>query len=182
MTRSQCPCSSWTRARLRSGQKKRYRRRENHLRQLGDVQIHHFREAEDILPQVDLLFEQHIARWEGTSNPSRFQARSVRALFERLTVAAGPAGLLRFARLDLDERPIALAYNYCFGGRYCRGPSSFAPDLASYSAGDVLQKYVVLQAAAEGATLFDFGSGDQDYKMRDATRVDSLITWTMYPA
>ena len=44
----------------------------------------------------------------------------------------------------------------------------------------MLIRHVLLDALAEGATTFDLGPGDQEYKFRFANRVDQVKGWGLY--
>ena len=59
---------------------------------------------------------------------------------------------------------------------------AFAIDLARRSPGEVLLRQLLLAAIAEGATVFDFGLGDEPFKHRFATRIRHVHTWGLYPS
>src|SRR5262245_36249556 len=44
-------------------QKEIVRRRENALRRDGTLTVHHYSQTDDVLPQLDSFYEQHISRW-----------------------------------------------------------------------------------------------------------------------
>jgi len=161
--------------------KKTLLRRENQLRREGTLEVHHFREADEVLPQLDAFFEQHISRWAGTPTPSRFRDRAQRDSFRSRTEELARAGWLRFSRLEWQGRPIAFHRGTCYKGHYKYGRATFSPDLARYSPGTVLMRHVLLAAIEEGAHTFDFGFGDEPYKYRYATDVIGLQTWGLYP-
>ena len=162
-------------------EKKSLARYERRLRREGEVEVRHLRDGEAILPQLNEFFAQHMARWQGTGNPSRFLYAKSRAFFERLTCAAGRTDWLRFTRVDWKGRPIAFHHGLCFRGRFFFGTSSFALDVARYSPGQVLLRHLLLAAMGEGASTFDFGTGPAPFKLRFATRVARVRTWGLYP-
>ena len=53
---------------------------------------------------------------------------------------------------------------------------------ARHSPGEVLLRQVLLAAIEEGARLFDFGTGDDEYKYRFATDFDRVRAIAFYPA
>jgi CelD/BcsL family acetyltransferase involved in cellulose biosynthesis len=161
--------------------KKTLLRRERQLRHEGTLDIHHFCEADDVLPQLDTFFEQHIARWAETTTPSRFRDPAQRDSFRLRTKDLAVAGCLRFSRLDWNGRPIAFHRGTCYKGCYRYGRTTFAPDMAAYSPGSVLMRHLLLAALEEHAHTFDFGIGDEPYKYRYATDVIRLQTWGIYP-
>jgi CelD/BcsL family acetyltransferase involved in cellulose biosynthesis len=170
-------------AAARAGDGEKVRKRERAFLREGELRVHRSRDARDILPQLEPLFDQHVARWAHRQerNPSRFAARGPRALLTRITELAGESGTLRFTRLDWAGRPIAYHYGYARGGRSFWGATSFAPDLAARSPGQILLRDVLRDAVEEGAAVFDFGTGDHAYKLRLATHVERVRTWGLYP-
>jgi CelD/BcsL family acetyltransferase involved in cellulose biosynthesis len=89
--------------------------------------------------------------------------------------------VLRFTRVDWNDRPIAFHFGFCHAGRFLWYKPSFAIDLARRSPGEVLLRHLLLAAAAEGATAFDFGLGNEAFKHRFATHTRRVRTWGLYP-
>jgi CelD/BcsL family acetyltransferase involved in cellulose biosynthesis len=164
------------------GERNSLMRRERLLLREGPLEVRHLQDGEAILPCLGEFFEQHITRWKGRRNPSRFLYQRVPAFVERLTRVAAKTGWLRFTRIDWQGRPIAFHYGFCYRGRYFWGTPSFAIDLARYSPGQVLLRQILLAAKDEGATTVDFGTGDAPFKRRFATQVHPVRTWALYPS
>lgn len=155
---------------------------ERAYRREGHLEVRHLRDGEQILLHLEEFVEQHIARWAGTDNPSRFLYSKAKHLIERFTQIAARTGWLRFTRVDWQGRAIAFHYGYCYDGRYHWGIPSFAPDLARRSPGQLLLRHLLLAAIEEGAHTFDFGTGDQDFKLRLASHVSQVRTLGLYPS
>src|SRR5439155_12382516 len=153
---------------------------ERLLHREGRVDVHHLRKGDEIVPHLSEFFEQHSARWSAKSGSARFSDPTQREFIQRLTSLAANTGWLRFVRIDLEGRPIAFQYGFCYRGRYTREISSFAIDMARYAPGQVLLRQSFVAALAEGAAVFDFGIGDQSYKQRFATRINHVRTWALY--
>jgi CelD/BcsL family acetyltransferase involved in cellulose biosynthesis len=165
--------------------KKSLRKLERYFRLRGPMEVRRFCDGEMILPQLEDFFAQHTARWGVTTfshegGSLNFLDPQQRVFMERLTRRAAQAGWLRFTRLDWQGRPIAYEFGYCYGGTYFGGPSCFAIDLARRSPGQVLLRHLLLAAVEEGAHRYDFGIGDEPYKYRFATHVDTVRTWALY--
>ncbi len=156
-------------------------RHERSLGRVGRVEVHHMTRAEQILPNLECFFEQHVNRRAGTAQPSIFTNAIQRDYYRRLTEEIAPTGWLRFSRLDVDDRPVAFHYGLCYHGRYLYGIPSFDIGYSRYGPGEVLLRQLLLAAIAEGAQRFDFGIGDEQYKYRFATDVMQLHTWGLYP-
>ena len=160
--------------------KKRLLKYERFFCENGGLTVQHLREGHEIAPYLDELCEQHIARWEGGGNPSRFLDPRARRLIERLTCLAADSGWLRFTRLEWQGRSIALHHGFCYGGRYIWGTPSFAVDLAKHSPGQVMIRQLLLAAVEEGASSFDFRTGAAAFKLRFASDVNCLRHWGLY--
>lgn len=167
---------------LAAANKKRLLKYEQSFRREGPLQVQHLRDGMAILPHLEQFFEQHIARWAGTDNPSRFLYPKARLLVERFTRVAAQTGWLRFTRLGWQGRAIAFHYGFCYRGRYVWGTPSFARDLARHSPGQVLLRQLLLAAAEEGASTFDFRTGALPFKLRFANRTINVRTWGLYPS
>jgi CelD/BcsL family acetyltransferase involved in cellulose biosynthesis len=147
----------------------------------GPLHVARLDDGASILPQLPEFFEQHVARWAGTPTPSRFTDPDARRLIERFTARAADTRWLRFTRIEWQGRPIAFHYGYCLDGRYYWGMPTFAVDLARESPGQLLIRHLLLAAVDERARVFDFGTGDQAFKTRLASRVERVRTWGLYP-
>jgi CelD/BcsL family acetyltransferase involved in cellulose biosynthesis len=169
-------------AALAAAHKKRLLKCEEAFRRGGPLEVLHLRDGEAILPHLEEFFAQHIERWAVTPHPSMFLDPRQRKLVEGFTQAAACTGWLRFTRIDWNGRPIAFHYGTCYHGRYFWSIPTFAVDLASRSPGQVLLRQVLLAAIEEGASLFDLGIGDQEYKYRFATDVGRVRGWGLYPS
>jgi len=160
--------------------RRRLRKRESFLRQRGKLEVHHEREGDAIAKHLEELFEMHVARWSETSHSSLFTRPEQRQFYERLTTLAASTGWLRFTRVAWDDRPIAFHYGFCYKGRYFWNVSTFAVDLARRSPGQILLRHLLLAAVDEGADVFDFGSGDQLFKLRCATDIPYVYGMGLY--
>ncbi len=167
---------------LAATSKKSLLRHERFFHREGKLEVHHMRDGAAILPNLEEFFEQHVARWAVTSTPSRFLDPGRRAITERMTRACANAGWLRFTRIDWEGRPIAFHYGSCYRGRYYFGTPTFAIDLARHSPGEVLLRQLLIAAIEEGAHTFDFGIGDEAFKLRFATHINYVRSWGLYPS
>ena len=162
--------------------KKSLRRHENFFLTQGNLEVLHFTRAEDILPHLEFFFEQHISRRDTTNASSIFLDEKQRDYYRRFTNEITETGWLRFTRINWKDKPIAFHYGLFYKGRYLYGVPSFNIELAEHSPGEVLLRQLLLAAISSGASIFDFGMGDEAYKYRFSTNVTQLNTWGLYPA
>ena len=161
--------------------KKSLVRHENYFRREGRLDVLHSRTPEELLPQLDEFFEQHIARRAATPHASLFVDRRQRDYYRSIVSNIGPTGWLRFTRLDWNGRAIAFHFGLSYHRRFLLGIPSFDITLLRNSPGEVLLRQLILAALDEGAAIFDFGPGDEAYKYRFATSEIRLVTWGIYP-
>jgi CelD/BcsL family acetyltransferase involved in cellulose biosynthesis len=154
---------------------------ERWLTRQGGFEVHHLRDPAEILTRLPVLFDQHRRRWPGPENASRFHNPEVCRLFEVATECCVGADLLRFTQVDCDGRPIACHFGLELAGRRFMKAFSFEPELRGRSPGGILMRHIILGARDEGARVFDFGTGDQDFKARYATRSWRVLGWRFYP-
>jgi len=166
---------------LAATRKKSLVRHENFFRRAGQLTIQRLRESRAVLPQLEEFFAQHIARWAETDSPSLFLDEAQRRFYERWTRVAAERGWLRFMRVEWEGKAIAFHYGMSYGGRYIWYKPSFAIELARHSPGEVLLRQSLLAAIEEGASVFDFGTGDDSYKLRFATEFNQAHAFGLYP-
>ena len=162
--------------------KKSLVRHENYFRREGTLVVQHSRQAAEVLPQLEEFFAQHIVRWAETDSPSLFSDSAARAFYERWTQVASERGWLRFTRIEWNGKPIAFHFGFNYQDRFIWYKPSFDIELARHSPGEVLLRQTLLAAIDEGASLFDFGTGDDEYKYRFATHFDHVRALGLYPA
>jgi CelD/BcsL family acetyltransferase involved in cellulose biosynthesis len=168
-------------AALAATQKSSVLRDERALGRDGELAVRHFRTAAEVRPQLDVFFQQHVARRAASGQESKFLQPAYRAFYRQLAERGAAAGWLRFSRMDWQGRPAAFHFGSCHQGRFLYSIPTFAQALARRSPGSVLLRHLLLAALDEGAAWFDFGLGDESYKQRYATQVTTVRTWGLYP-
>ena len=162
--------------------KKSLVRHENWFKKNGGTRVQHFSNAEDILPQLDHFFSQHIARWEQTPFPSLFTENKQQLFYKCLTELTSEKNWLRFTVINWQDKAIAYHFGFHFKSSFLWYKPSFDIGLASHSPGEVLLRQLLLQAIRENANIFDFGLGDEAFKKRFATHTRFVRTWGIYPS
>jgi CelD/BcsL family acetyltransferase involved in cellulose biosynthesis len=157
-------------------------RHERFYSRSGHLAVSHVRDGREIVPHLPDFFEQHVARWAATPHRSLFCDARHRAFYERLARSAADSSWLRFTRVEWEGRPIAFHFGFCYRGSFLWYKPSFAIELARRSPGEVLLRQLLLAAIGEGSHTFDFGLGDEPFKRRFATHVNTVRTWGLYRA
>ena len=165
----------------RAAEKRSLVRHERALRRDGELVVHHLTRAEDVRPRLEAFFAEHRLRWRDTEFPSLFEDERQCDFYRRLTAAGDAGGWLRFTVVELDGRPVAHHFGASHAGRFLWYKPSFAIAEARRSPGEVLLRSLLLAAAEEGASCFDFGLGEEAFKARFATHVAQVRTVGIYP-
>ena len=133
--------------------------------------------AEELDEWLELLFEQYGARW-GDAEIVDEDARS----FYRAIVHRGHReGWLSFSMLEWRGVPVAFDITLIRGERHLSYMSSRDPSISEHSPGKILQRHVVKAAVDAGARVFDYGLGEEQYKLDDASGVEEVANWFLYP-
>jgi CelD/BcsL family acetyltransferase involved in cellulose biosynthesis len=128
---------------------------------------------------LELFFAQHALLWRGREGWQRAEAQA----FCRAIAHAGTAGgWLRFTMLEWQDRPAAFEITLVRGDRHLSYIGSRDNSIDRYSPGAVLQAHAVRAAVRAGARRWDFGIGEETYKLRDASGVVGVANWFLYPA
>ena len=160
--------------------KKSLRRAERFFEREGTLTVQHLRDSKEVSPHLDEFFEQHVQRWAETPYPSLFTDPAQRDFYRRVVSADPP--WLRFTRIDWNAIPIAFHFGFAYRGSFMWYKPTFNVEYARRSPGEALMRQLLMEAAAEEATEFDLGLGDEAFKDRFATDVRTVRTWGLYPA
>jgi CelD/BcsL family acetyltransferase involved in cellulose biosynthesis len=153
------------------------RKAEARMRREGALHTRVAGEAE-LEEWIELFYEQHAKLWPAGEGWQRSEARD----FCRAIVHTGHReGWLRLSMLEWQERPAAFEIALIRGTRYLSYLGSRDTALDHYSPGAVLQAHVVRAAIEDGAERWDFGLGEEPYKLRDASGAAEVTNWFMYP-
>jgi CelD/BcsL family acetyltransferase involved in cellulose biosynthesis len=126
---------------------------------------------------LELLFEQYAARW----GDAEAVGENARSFYDAIVHRGHREGWLNFSMLEWRDAPAAFDITLVRGERHLSYLSSREPTISEHSPGRILQRYVVKAAVDAGARIFDYGLGDEEYKLRDATGVEEVANWFLYP-
>ncbi len=143
-------------SKTRSTNRRKDKQLENHFQ--GRVEIKPVTTRADVdafIPVVGEIFRQ---TWHAAFGPGIHDG--LRDYFYELA----DDGVLRPYVLWADGKAIAYVMGDLYGGTYYLWDTAYLPEYAKLSAGTYLFRRVFEDLAAIGATRFDFGWGDFDYK------------------
>jgi CelD/BcsL family acetyltransferase involved in cellulose biosynthesis len=154
------------------------RKEEARMRRAGPLCVRQAA-ADELDLLVELFFEQHAARWRPAGEES-FERRGSRELVHAVAIAGHRGGWARLTLLEWHGQPAAIDISLIHGSTQLSWLVSRDPAIREHSPGRVLRAHVVLEAARAGRRRFDFGLGEEDYKLRDSTGVTRLANWFLY--
>jgi CelD/BcsL family acetyltransferase involved in cellulose biosynthesis len=155
------------------------RKEEARMRRAGPLRLREA-EAEELEALVELFFEQHAARWHAAGEES-FNRRGAREFVHAVAEAGHRGGWARVTLLEWHGQPAAIDISLTRGATQLSWLVSRDPAIREHSPGRVLRAHVVREAVRAGKRRFDFGLGEEDYKLRDASGVTALADWFLYP-
>lgn len=113
---------------------------------------------------MDALFALHAARWQKRGLPGMLAAEIDQRFHREAARALLDAGALRMYATRVNERIVAIFYGFAAHGTVFYYLSGYDPDLEKLSIGTVIVAHAIEQAVREGATVFDFLRGAEQYK------------------
>jgi CelD/BcsL family acetyltransferase involved in cellulose biosynthesis len=158
---------------FRQSRSKNYRKKMREFEQRCEValqaRLRLTTAASELKRDMETLKQLHIARWNGSSRA--FRSREYLDFHDRFARLALERDWLRLYSLESGDRTLAMLYCFVYGQRYYFYQSGRDLQFNRDRVGLVLMHKVILEAIREGATIFDFLSGDEPYKFRWATGV-----------
>ena len=156
------------------------RRRQNYFERIGKLSFRDLTKRAEIDVYLETFFNQHVARWTGTNNPSLFHDAANRSFYRDLASRLDGTQWLLFSVVDLDGVPIALHYGFDYRDTLTFYKPSFDPAFSWGSPGLVLVRHLIKRAIDEGRRELDFTIGDEEFKRRFTNTVRKTVNVQVY--
>ncbi|MEM9172433.1 MAG: GNAT family N-acetyltransferase [Pseudomonadota bacterium] len=115
---------------------------------------------------LDTLFHLHTRRWQIVGKPGSFVKQPLlQPFYRRFAAVALQNNWLKFYRLDVDGKPVAMQFGYGFNDRLLSIQEGFEPDAPSGS-GNVLRMMVIRRCIDESISTYDFLAHGSKHKQR----------------
>lgn len=175
------------RARTNANTRKKMRKKERALAELGAVQFERAETSHDIHRVLDAFFKQKSARMRVLGVPDAFAAPGVRRFIEAAASARLPSGepLLELYALTVNDIIVATMGGIAGGGRFCAMFNSIVQGrYAVESPGEQLIVHLVRRCCERGFDTFDLGIGESRYKDLFCEDAEPLFDsyWSLSPA
>ena len=136
--------------------------------------------ASDIEPRLTDFFEQHIARWRHSPDPSLFLDERNRMFYRTLTRALDGTGWLLFSVVELNRQPAASHFGFDYNDTVLWYKPSFDPALAPLSPGNVMVRHLIDYAVARNRRELDFTVGNEPFKQRFTNLTRKTVQLRVY--
>jgi CelD/BcsL family acetyltransferase involved in cellulose biosynthesis len=141
--------------------KLRYYRRS--LSRLGDVVVEKA-DASNLDELLAALFALHAARWQRKGLPGMLAADIDQRFHRDAARALLAGGALRMYATRLNGRIVGVFYGFADRETVYYYLSGFDPELEKLSIGTLIVAHAIEEAVRDGARVFDFLRGAEDYK------------------
>jgi len=153
------------RARTNAAARKKMRKKERTLAELGAVRFERVTGDEAIRHVLDVFFKQKAARMRAMGASDAFAEPGVRRFIEAGTASRDGDALIELYALSVDDIVVATMGGITGGGRFCAMFNSIATGrYAAESPGEQLLVNLVRQCCERGFDTFDLGIGESRYK------------------
>jgi CelD/BcsL family acetyltransferase involved in cellulose biosynthesis len=152
-------------ARMSKETRKKLRRKEAKLAELGEIRYEHRAKDERARVILRALIDQKSARFANMGIDGLFSSVGMKELARRLSEANGD-GAMELHALSVGDRVVATYAGFVRGGRFSAMLNSFDLDetIARSSPGDLLLHALMRDLVQRGMTHFDLGAGEARYK------------------
>jgi CelD/BcsL family acetyltransferase involved in cellulose biosynthesis len=159
--------------------RRKLRKEEARMRRAGPLEVHtpNRDEAREL---VEVFLGQHGTRWRAVGEES-FERPGSRELVRSVADSGLRDGWARLTVLEWRGAPAALDLSLIRGTTMLNWLVSRDVSIHGYSPGGVLAGHVAGAAVDAGMQRLDFGLGEEEYKIRDASGVRKIANWFMYP-
>lgn len=155
------------RAHTNSATRKKMRKKERALAELGTVRFKRVQCPNEIRRVLDAFFKQKSARMRDIGVPDVFAEPGVRRFIEAAAIDRPANGepVIELYALTVDDIIVATMGGIVGGGRFCAMFNSILSGRhAAQSPGEQLLIHLVRQCCERGLTTFDLGIGQSRYK------------------
>jgi len=125
---------------------------------------------------LDNLFSLHQKRWRSAGEPGSFTSAARRRFYSEMAALLLARGQLEFWLLDLDGKPVAAQFGFCFDRIFFSLQEGYDPLYSRDSVGYVLRAHVICQLIAAGVRRYDFLAGESASKARWDAEVTQYVS------
>ena len=158
--------ASWADFRQQLGKNLRYNigRDDRRLARLGEMRYTQAADLAELPEALAALRRLHLVSRRGEAAAAAFWHERMVGFQQEIAARFLENGWLRFYRLQLDGRDIALTYNFYYGNKLSYYMTGYDRAWSRYGPGRQVMAGTIRCAIAEGAREIDFLRGEEAYK------------------
>ncbi len=141
---------SWAESNFGAKRRREYRRLTNRLSEMGKLEFLSLETGRDCKPWAADLLALEAAGWKGKRGTAMAANPGLGAAFKDACQFLGAAGKLRFWKLAIDGKPVAMMYAIVEGDRAWLHKMTYNEDYAKFSPGILLALFAIERLYAEG--------------------------------
>ncbi len=156
------------------------RRQGNRLAALGEVSCEVFRpdQTSGALAELGRMQDAYRREWEGQPAATLFCSSEMMRFYTRLVTDLLPGGWLHFSVLKAAHHSVSWHLGFLHRGAFHYYKPAYDPEYAAYSPGKLHCLKLIEMGFGEGWERFDFGAGNEGYKLLWTRRqVDLRQVW-----
>ena len=158
--------------------RRRVRRERDRMKR--DAEVRFLTAARDQVDEwLEAFFALYDARWGAAGEPGD-EGEEDRRFSRAIVHLAAERGWLRFHRLEWGERPVAFEIVLAHGGSHLDYLVARDASITEHSPGKLLESHGIADALRAGARRFDFGLGEEPYKLEHASGVTEVVDWGLW--
>ena len=115
---------------------------------------------------LETMFGLHQKRWSSAGEPGSFTSAPRCRFYSEMAALLLARGRLEFWFLDLDGKPVAAQFGFCFDRIFFSLQEGYDPLYSRDSVGYVLRAHVIRELIAAGVRRYDFLAGESASKAR----------------
>lgn len=120
--------------------------------------------AENLDELLDALFVLHAKRWQQRGLPGVLADETTQQFHREVARGLLDAGALRMYATRIDDRVAAVFYGFAHARTVYYYLSGYEPALEKLSVGTLIVAHAIEEAVRDGAVMFDFLRGAEEYK------------------
>jgi CelD/BcsL family acetyltransferase involved in cellulose biosynthesis len=144
----------------------------------GTLRFRHYSDHEEMAKELGPLLEAYLHRFDRANLKKRLPLEVDFHL--ELLGRMAPKDMIRFAVLELEDRPIAQHFGFSYNGVYHWVRPGFNPLYAEHSPGVLMLYYLIEHAWKNGYREFDFLRGKEPFKTNIAEQFRQVMMVKLY--
>jgi len=151
--------------RLSKHRRKKLREKCRGLKKKGKLFFFESWESETLSDFLVEIAKVEHESWKGLEKTGFFGHERDREFMIRICLAFADLGWLNIFALRLDKRLLSYRIGFNYVNRYYLYNSAYDPEFKKYSLGILLLKYTIQRCFDKGNNEYDFGQGEQQFKL-----------------